>query len=447
MSIAGALEAAWIRFALDPNVARRIAATDDVADPAAPSPADLTRIRSRLETPEDAAVALEIRVARERGRSRIEDAERWIADRAGLEQASGSLEARHKARRFAERALARDTALVLDLCCGIGGDTVELCRAVDAAVPVLAIDTARHRVAMCRANAPTAIHVEADATALPFSNDVLARSFVHADPARREERGRGQDRRRLAPEDWSPPLDALLPILARARGSAVKLSPGSDFERLPPVLSPSGTPLPSEIELVGRRGGPTQAIWWLGELANAVDPQASTRTATRLDDPDHPGGGATSFTGRARRGHGEASDAVPAGPTCAAAPLRGSGCLLVPDPTLERAGLAADWLEQSGLRVRSLAPGLGLFVTSEPPTTPLGPWFSAHEILAVLPWRIPRLRTWLRDHDAGEVVVRTRGSAVDANRASAELRGEGATQFTVFGLRLGRRIVALMTPR
>ena len=44
----------------------------------------------------------------------------WF-ERTGLEQATAEPVARHKARRFAGR-----TATVIDLCCGIGGDTLAL---------------------------------------------------------------------------------------------------------------------------------------------------------------------------------------------------------------------------------------------------------------------------------------------------------------------------------
>jgi len=62
-----------------------------------------------------------------------------------------------------------------------------------------------------------------------------------------------------------------------------------------------------------------------------------------------------------------------------------------------------------------------------------------------MPWRVKRIRKWLDEHDAGTVVVKTRGGAVDANRAARDLRGAGATRFVVFALRIGRRKIGVIT--
>ena len=60
--------------------------------------------------------------ARARATSKFEDPQRLIADIEGVEQASGTAIARHKASRFT------DLGQVADLCCGIGGDAIELAR-------------------------------------------------------------------------------------------------------------------------------------------------------------------------------------------------------------------------------------------------------------------------------------------------------------------------------
>ena len=73
------------------------------------------------------------------------------------------------------------------------------------------------------------------------------------------------------------------------------------------------------------------------------------------------------------------------------------------------------------------------------------PWFIDWRIEAVLPLREKPLKRWLREHDAGEVVVRTRGGQVDVDAWSRSLRGRGSTRWVVFALRLGsttRAIVA-----
>ena len=90
-----------------------------------------------------------------------------------------------------------------------------------------------------------------------------------------------------------------------------------------------------------------------------------------------------------------------------------------------------------------LAAGLGILTCQ----TPLDdPWFERHEILAELPWREQKIREWLEEHDGGIVTVRTRDRAVSTDAVQMALRGTGATPFTLFGLRLGRRIVCFVAP-
>ena len=66
-------------------------------------------------------------------------------------------------------------------------------------------------------------------------------------------------------------------------------------------------------------------------------------------------------------------------------------------------------------------------------------------IEAVLPLRERPIKAWLRSHDAGEVVVRTRGGAIEVDRWTRLLRGDGANPFVVFGLRLGMTTRAIVT--
>src|SRR5260221_11750713 len=61
------------------------------------------------------AAALTQQALRESGRAKFSLASQMLFTRAGLEQASSELTARHAAARFA------GSRLVADLCCGIGG--------------------------------------------------------------------------------------------------------------------------------------------------------------------------------------------------------------------------------------------------------------------------------------------------------------------------------------
>jgi hypothetical protein len=117
--------------------------------------------------------------------------------------------------------------------------------------------------------------------------------------------------------------------------------------------------------------------------------------------------------------------------------------LHTPDPALERAGLLH--LEAESHELWEPAPGLGLLVGN---TAAASTWLKPWRIEAVLPPRPKVIAKWLMAHNAGPVTVRTRGGALsDVDRVAKQLSGEGDTPWTVFFLRLGRKIVALATQK
>lgn len=126
-----------------------------------------------------------------------EDAYRMFFTPNGVEQATRTSVAAHRARRFAEAGGVRRVA---DLCCGIGGDAIALAR---AGIGVLAVDRDPLTAEVARANAAALgldglIEVRcadvADIDTSPYD-------AVFVDPARRGGRGRIFD-----PEAYSPPL-------------------------------------------------------------------------------------------------------------------------------------------------------------------------------------------------------------------------------------------------
>jgi hypothetical protein len=380
------------RALLEPGAAELLAATAALPDPGQVSLAELRRLRA-LAAPEQVARALELVRARRRAAKKFESAELLLADLEGVEQASGTRVARHKAARFA----ALRPAGLVDLCCGIGGDLIELCRALPAAeVSGLDLDPLRALMAGHNAGCPVAVGDAAAALA--------GAAAFHIDPARRIEGGDGRRLRRLA--DLRPGPEVLGPLLDSDRPGAIKLGPGIALDELP------GGGSRTELEIVGDREGLLQALVWCGDLAQAP----GRRTATRLD-----------------RGLGFTAAPRPA-PIAA-----GIGrFVLVPDPALERAGLVG---ARTGGAVGEIAAGLGL-LSAEAPLD--DPWFRSFEVLEVLPWRDKKIREALRTHDAGPVQVKIRGKVADANAAARAFRGTGAAEIWLLGFRLGAKAVAVL---
>src|SRR5690242_10943061 len=89
--------------------------------------ADLALLRKHFE-PELAAAAVETAILRARASAKFTEAQHMYFTRDGLEQATSESVARHRAGRYA------GCAEVWDLCCGIGGDLIQLAAQVPMAI-------------------------------------------------------------------------------------------------------------------------------------------------------------------------------------------------------------------------------------------------------------------------------------------------------------------------
>jgi hypothetical protein len=382
---------AWQRI-LDADYEPLLAEVDSAADLGLSL---LQRLRKKY--PRDIVeVALDLCAGRRKAATKFSDASRLLCDGAGVEQATGSRVAAHKARRFA------DAPRIVDLCCGIGGDTMAF---AGLHRPVLAIDRSPARAFMAGHNA------RVETQALDIEGYVCdGDSWIHVDPSRREE---STGKRLWHFADYDPGPAVLSPILATAPAAAVKLGPGVDWREIPERQT-------RELEFISDDGSLVQTVMWCGELCRAP----GAHTATRLSAD---AGSDLTFTAKP-------DFALPVDETA-------GRYLLVPDPALERAQLVAPRIARTG--AAELAAGLGILTCQ----TPLDdPWFERHEILAELPWREQKIREWLEEHDGGIVTVRTRDRAVSTDAVQMALRGTGSTPFTLFGLRLDRRIVCFVAP-
>ncbi|MFG0306155.1 MAG: hypothetical protein ACF8Q5_08060 [Phycisphaerales bacterium JB040] len=374
-----------------------------LVDALGPSP-DAGAIERARQTHDSEAVRLAGELARVRARAGgkwpAPIASALLADRDGYEMASGWLVARHKGERFLLAGYAR----VLDLCCGIGGDTLGL---LSRGLDVLAVDLDPTRAGLCAHNA--GLLPEPRGRLVARVGDALDASLpadlpFHLDPARRSGAGRT-----LRYGDLLPGPDAIALLVDRHPAGAVKLNPGIDSSLLPA----------GELEIVSEQGRLTQAVLWTGRLASA----RASRTATLLGSEGH----AASISGAPDR-----SDDT--------SPL--DELVYTVDPSVERADLIPALMEATGLR--HVRPGLGLLTGpgSRPIPGEVSPFLTAYRVLDECSWSPRRARAALRSLrergvHVGEVVVKTRARAVDPDREQARLRGEGDRTVTVFVLRFG----------
>lgn len=365
------------------------------------SAADLERLRRHW--PGDVAwCAVELAIARRKAAGKFDRAATLMADVPGVEQATSDDVAAHKARRFADAGVER----VLDLCSGIGGDAMALSRVAHVA----AVDRDPVRAWMTRFNCEgRCAAVAADATRLHVKAMLDSRAWAfHIDPDRRP-----GGLRSFRIEDATPGPTFLRRLLMRDQsgcGGAMKLPPGVDFAELPEAGA-------GEVEIISRRGRLVQAVLWSGRL------QRHERSATRFP-------GAQTLAGTPGAPAATPPDAV----------------LFTVDPAAERAELLHVLAERHGLAAAE-HPALGLLTGPRPIDDP---WLTPFKLIERLPYRIRKLQGWLVAHDAGPIEVKTRGGVVNPDDVQRQLRrasATGATSYTLFILRVHRRVEAWVTHR
>ena len=338
---------------------------------------DLQAMRRHF-APDLAAAALELVTLRERARTKFTLADQMFFTRDALEQASGEVVARHTAARF------RGTAPVWDVCCSIGGETLEIARA-GADVTGIDLDPVRLRMAELNAAAyGVADHVrfgERDATTWQAAGG----SLVFFDPARRSGGQRVFD-----PAHYQLPLDIIAPWLGRADGIGVKVAPGIAYDDLPWG--------PCEVEIVSLGGDVKEAVLWFGRLRRAE------RRATLLPSGSTITGGAIE-------------------PIAVALPQR---YLYEPDGAVIRAHLVEHLAHEIG--ATKIDREIAFLSTDAAVDTPFARRFRIDD---VVPWNLKRLRQYLRERGIGRTVIKKRGSPIDPQVLEKQLRLHGDNAATL----------------
>jgi SAM-dependent methyltransferase len=213
-------------------------------DSSSPPPRLIEALRRRFSVEETAALLTTVQLRR-RATAKFPAAAQMFFTEAALEQATAATVAAHRAEAIHRRA---PPGPVLDLGCGIGGDTLALARHR----PVIAFELDPVRAAIAQANAaavrppfPVTVHC-ADWTALAAAGALPAAAAIFVDPARRDE-----GRRIFDPAGLIPPLATILALAAPLL--AVKLMPGLPHTLAPPDCS---------LEFVSHAGVCKEAVLW-----------------------------------------------------------------------------------------------------------------------------------------------------------------------------------------
>lgn len=351
--------AAWLVSRTGRDVVAAATAALDVAED------DLslaTRLRSSGFDAARTSAAMAAAIARRRARDRWPDADRLLFTREGLEQASDPHVSAWRARRYL------DADAIVDLCAGLGGDTLAL---AGGGQRVTAVDRDPGRLTLLRHNAGVrGVDVR------PVPGDALvqrrpAGAWVHVDPSRRD-----GGRRLRALREHHPAVPALVAVHGGAPALGVVLSPAVDLTD--PDL-PDG-----ELEFIALDGRVTEAMVWSGALRHA----GVRASATLLPSGDH------------RSRSGPAPDL----------PIGGVGAhLLEVTPAAVRARLHTTIGAELG--ARRIAARRALLTVDERP--PPSAWYRVRTVEAVLSTRAKVLRGWLRTATDQPLEIATHGLSVD----------------------------------
>lgn len=350
--------------------------------------ATMAKLRKKW-TVDEITVAGKLNEARKKAAHKLEYAKELISDSIGVQQATSSAIASHKAKRFINQKN------IFDLCCGIGADL--------RALPEhsAGVDNDPLRSWMAQENTKKTVRT-ADVTTIELPPDCV----IHIDPARRNSSGRIFE------------LDAMLPTFSEVATIANSVSGGCI--KLSPAINPEdmiALSLPIEIEYIEEKNRLVQAAVWFGLLAN----NQGQVTATSIKH-------GVSYTGTTEQ------------PDFATAL---SNWILEPNVALERACLHGTL--GNTFNATEPAPGIGLLTSEENPGSP---WFTAFEILETTSLRIEKVAKIVRALGCTQVEVKTRGKTIDPNAWQKKLNKKSTGPLlTIFALRLGKKRVALVTRR
>ncbi len=366
-----------------------------VANVARPGPADIARWR-KLAEPDLVAAAVRIVESRRDGVAKFTRSDRMWFSAKGLEQATAEPVARHKAHRFAAEGWG---AIVVDLCSGIGGDSIALGKSNQ--VVAVDLDPAMALRAGWNANVYYVSAQVRTVTARAEDFSISPAAWLHIDPDRRV----FSPKKTNAVAEYAPGLAAMLGWVETTRGGAIKLGPASDF------AAHFGGPN-FEVELVSLRGECKEATVWFGDRATPGVRRRATALPNGATWTDQDGAAAGS------------SRLVAAGPI--------DHWIFDPDPALIRAGLLDGFARARGWH--RIEPEVDLLTGPERASSPL---VTSFEVVDLFPLDLKILRREVAARGLGVLEIKTRGLAVRPEAYRAQLRPKGPNGAT--WILVGRR--------
>ncbi|QDT07251.1 hypothetical protein K227x_56770 [Rubripirellula lacrimiformis] len=410
-----------------------------------------TIARMRQQLGEDVAHAvISSAQLQTKARAKFGEGHWWVSEKS-LQQATPWQVARLKAAWLGNRD-------VVDLCCGVGGDTMELARRGR----VLGVDQDRITASMAHANLKQ-IQATAEPSEASTASDVCCddacripidpKSAVHIDPDRR-----GSGKRTTDPDEYQPAWTDVLGIVQRQPASIIKLAPVA-----------AGGPNSSLTA--------TMASWhrsWIS-LSGSVREQ-SLICGDAIDQADLPDNGRSAYRvrhdGSWVRFVAHADEVVDLPEQTAQlwkTDTNPGGYMIDPDASIRAAGLTIAYANRHGIRL--LGKPSGFLTCDDPPkadesaTSTSPPPDDANRdsvngaganlavpnlaVVGQVVWSGSaddrKLRRELRSRNMYPETIKVRGTDHDPNMLSRRYRSTGDTPVTLWIGRSGGRVYAAIT--
>lgn len=360
------------------------------------TPAVVTALRKRLGDAERAAAVLELVELRRRAIAKFALGGQMFFTRKSYEQATDEVVARYKAHRFSLHGV------VVDACCGIGGDLIGMANTVSEAI---GIDSDPAVAAFAARNVE--LHgLQAAIETIQLTANTLPRCCGwHVDPDRRP-----AGRRTTNPDAHEPSLATLAAWRERLEDGAIKLAPAARL--------PADWEAECELEWLSRGGECRQLVAWCGSLAKAH----GQRRATLLTK-NRPPSTLCGFPDIATPG----AEAL-------------GEWLHEPDPAVLAAGLAGALAIQEGLT--AVVPRVAYLTSNARVENPL---VASFEVLETMPLSRKRLAGWLSERGIGRLEIKCRGVEIRPEQLRRELKpkGQGGATLLIYPDREGKRRVVV----
>jgi hypothetical protein len=323
---------------------------------------------------------------RTRGRDKFPRASKMRFTRDGLAMATGKAVAEYRTWKI--RRQLGDVRKALDTCAGIGGDTIAMAlrwQVVAVEIDPEMIGILRHNIDVYNARDRVEV-VQGDITDLVNDEGFKSRldelDVIFFDPSRRGEGGRT-----VKTEEYIPQLSFIDELLKLCPNLCVKISPGTDLDRIR---------YDCDIEVISNRGEAKEVVLWFGKLKR--DQEKKAVLATKLPEK--------MTMERATTGRIEVTQV--------------RSYLFEPDPAYIKARLIDTLAQRYDLT--QIHPKIAYLTGDERLITPV---LKTYDVMRVTGTEPVEINAALRELGIGRVDFKARGVSVDMKGIHKRIRGEG----------------------